>query len=199
MKKYIIIIVLAVTTMIVSGQNTELIINYLPAIGLGETAEFTQGFSSRGMDFEANRFINKDLSVGFVVGWNIFRGKFPGESLEIKERDGQEALITGTQFRYQNMVPININIKKYFIGESDITPYVGIGTGTTYSKRKTDIGVFTLEPEKWLFNVAPEVGMLYDLNRSTMVSFKLKYNYSPAAGDFPALNYLSIGVGFGIN
>lgn len=197
MKKYLIIIVLAATTMFVSGQNTELIINYLPAVGLGETAEFTESFSPRGMDFEANRYFKKDMSVGFNIGWNVFRGKYPNVTQEIKDNN---ALITGTQFRYLNTTPLNINVKKYFIREeSDLTPYIGIGTGTMYAKRRTDIGVFRVEEDKWLFNVAPEVGFLYDLNRSTSVSFKVKYNYAAKAGDFDAVSYLSFGIGFGLN
>jgi len=71
--------------------------------------------------------------------------------------------------------------------------------GTSYVDRKTDIGIFSLTDEKWLFNVAPEVGLLYDVSNSTVLSFKVKYNYSAKAGDFPAVSYLSFGLGFGLN
>ena len=194
MNKYFVIIVLCLATFIVKGQdNTTMIVSYLPAMSLGETADFTNGFSPRGIDFEANKFLSEDISVGFVIAWSIFREKIVGESLEYND-----ALVTGTQFRYLNTTPINLNVKKYFPNR-EFTPYVGVGGGTSYSKNRTDIGVFSLTEDKWQFNVAPEVGMLYELSRNNVLSLKVKYNYSPKAGDFPSVSYLSFGVGVGIN
>ena len=106
--------------------------------------------------------------------------------------------ITGTQFRYTNIVPLNVNVKKYFISERDIVPYVGAGLGTAYNERRNEIGVFSVIEDKWLFNVAPEAGMLYDLNYRTFLSFKLKYNYNVKGGDFPSQSYLSLGIGLGL-
>jgi opacity protein-like surface antigen len=191
MKKYIIILVLGLATLLVNGQSSEIFVNYQPAYLLGDYGSF----SPRGIDFEVNRFISQDVSVGFVIGWNVFTKKVVGESLEVNG-----ALVTGTQAIYQNFVPLNINAKKYFVKEeSDVTPYIGAGIGTTYSERRTDIGIFSLSDNKWLFNVAPEVGVLYDMNSSTSVSFKVKYNYSAKAGDFPSVSYLSFGLGIGLN
>lgn len=106
--------------------------------------------------------------------------------------------IFGTQFGYQNMVPIDLNVKKYFI-QGDYSPYVGFGLGTQYAEQRMDIGVFSLSDDKWLFHLAPEVGLLYDFSSVTVISFKAKYSYSPKAGDFPAVSYLSFGIGIGIN
>ena len=190
MKKYIVILVFCLTTILVEGQSTELFFTYQPAYIFGENSSF----SPRGVDFEANRFLSEDLSIGFVVGWNIFTKKVVGESLIVNG-----ALVTGTQVKYQNFVPLNVNLKKYFSNGGDLTPYVGAGLGTSFSEKRTDIGIFTLSDKKWLFNVAPEVGLLYDVSYSTVLSLKLKYNYSAKAGDFPSVSYLSFGLGIGIN
>jgi len=195
MKKYFIIIVLALATLVVKGQGeTVIFANYLPAISLGETAEFTDNFSLRGVDFEVNKFLKEDLSVGFVIGWNIFREKITGETF-----DYRDLTITGTQFRYTNITPLNVNVKKYFSfsEETDVAPYAGIGVGTNYAKQTNEIGVFALTEDKWQFNVAPEIGMLYDISRNNVLSLKVKYSYSPKAGDFPSMSYLSFGVGIG--
>lgn len=195
MKKYIAILVLGLVTFMAKGQNeTQIIFNYLPAVSLGETADFTQDFSPRGVDFEVNRFIQDDLSVGFLIAWNVFREKVVGESIEYND-----ALVTGTQFRYTNTTPLNVNVKKYFKNaEFDFAPYVGFGLGTSYTKQTNEIGVFALTDEKWQFNVAPELGILYDLESRTILSLKVKYNYSAKAGDFPAVSYLSFGFGIGL-
>ncbi len=193
MNKYIAIIVLSLASFIAKGQGeTVIIVNYLPAVSLGETAEFTNNFSPRGVDFEVNYFVSEDISVGFVSSWNIFREKIVGESFEYGEM-----LITGTQFRYTNVVPLNVNVKKYF-GDNDAVPYLGVGVGTSYAKQSNEVGVFVLSQDKWLFNVAPEIGMLYDISRSNVLSLKVKYNYSPKAGDFPTMSYVSFGVGIGM-
>jgi outer membrane protein len=194
MKKYILTTILSFIFLIAAAQRyTEVFISYLPAVPFGETADFTPGFSPRGVDFEANRFLSDDISIGFNVAWTIFRNKVSGEIFEYQNLD-----IYGTQFRYQNMVPLNINFKKYFIN-GDYSPYLGVGLGTQYAEIRNDLGVFSFTDDKWLFHFAPEVGLLYDLSGTTIVTIKAKYNYSPKAGDFPSVSYLSFGIGIGIN
>jgi hypothetical protein len=193
MKKYILILLVSVATMVNGQDETIIFVNYLPGMALGETTDFTDNFSPRGVDFEVNKFVREDLSVGFVIAWNIFR-----EKLEDETFDFREVLITGTQFRYLNTSPMNLNVKKYFTG-GERTPYVGLGLGTSYTRKRVDIGVYTVSDEKWQFNVAPEVGMLIDVSRRNILSLKVKYNYSPKAGDFQSISYLSFGVGLGFN
>lgn len=194
MKKYILIAIISVMTLVAEAQGyNEIFISYLPAVPFGNTADYTPGISPRGYELETNRFLTDDVSVGLSVGWTIFRDMVSGELFEYNDLD-----IYGTQFRYQNMVPINLTVKKYFIN-GDYSPFIGIGAGTQYVEQRMDLGVFTLTDDKWLFNVTPEVGMLYDFSSSTILSFKVKYNYSPKSGDFPAASYLSFGIGIGIN
>ncbi len=194
MKKYIIILLLGLVTTLVNAQEgSTIFVNYLPAIPLGGTADFSDNISPRGVDFEVQKFLKEDLSVGFVIGWNMFRQKITGETFEHKD-----LTITGTQFRYTNIVPLNLNVKKYFTNQGNTMPYVGVGLGTSYNEKQNEVGVFVLSDDQWMFNVAPEVGMLYDLNYKTVLSVKVKYNYSPKAGDFDSMSYLSLGVGIGL-
>ena len=194
MKKYILIVLLSFALYSAKAQGyTEVYVNYLPSIPFGKTADFTSGVSPRGVDFEANRFIGDDLSVGINVAWLIFREKVGPELFEMNDLD-----IYGTQFHYQNMVPIDIVFKKYFI-TGTYTPYLGIGAGIQYVQQRNDIGVFSLTDDNWLFHTAPELGVLLDLNPSATLSLKAKYNYSPKAGDFPSTSYLSFGIGLGLN
>lgn len=194
MKKYIIIAALALITFGASAQDGTIILtNYVPSIPLGGTADFSNNISGHGADFEVQKFLTENLSIGFVVSWNMFREKIVGETFE-----HQDLTITGTQFRYTNIVPLNINVKKYFQNQGQTLPYVGVGLGTSYNEKRNEVGVFQIADSKWMFNVAPEVGMLYDLNYRTYLSFKLKYNYSPKAGDFDSMSYLSLGIGVGL-
>lgn len=195
MKKFLIVIISCFVVFTSKGQDeTVFIVNYLPAISLGKTADFTKNFSPRGLEFEANKFLTEDLSIGFVVGWTIFREKISGETFKYND-----LTITGTQFRYTNVVPININVKRYYSQGNDVLPYAGFGIGTNYAEQNNDIGVFTLSDNKWQFNIAPEIGILYHVGISTVLSFKLKYSYSPKAGDFPSTSYLNFGIGIGMD
>lgn len=193
MKKIILIAILGFTLTVAKAQYTEVYMSYMPALPLGETAEYSSGISPRGIDFETYRFIGDDMAVGLSIGWTIFREKLAPELIEFEDLD-----IYGTQFRYQNMVPLNLTFKKFFLG-STYTPFVGIGVGTEYIERRNDIGVFSVTDDKWLFNVAPQVGVLYDFSGTAALSVKLRYNYSMKSGDFPAASYLSLGVGIGLN
>lgn len=194
MKKNIIILLISFVTYIANAQEkTTMFLNFSPSVSLGEAADFANNISPRGFDFESNYFFREDMSVGVVVGWNLFREKVVGETLSYGE-----LAITGTQFRYLNTTPINLNIKKYFIA-NDFSPYIGVGLGTAYAKKSTDIGVLSLSDDKWLFNIAPEIGFLYELTSRNVYSVKIKYNYSPKAGDFSSVSYLSLGLGVGLN
>ncbi|KPL09554.1 MAG: hypothetical protein AMS26_22710 [Bacteroides sp. SM23_62] len=193
MKRQVILILLCLAPFVASGQaETTVKINYMPALSLGETAEFTRNFSPRGIELEVNKFLAEELSVGIAVGWNIFREKVEGESFEYND-----ALVTGTQFRYTNIVPLNVNAKKYF-RQGDRTPYIGIGLGTSYAKQTNNAGIFSIVDSKWQFQFAPEAGIDVMASPGLLLSLKIKYSYSVKAGDFPSMSFLGLGVGIGV-
>lgn len=194
MKKYIAIILISLATWANAQDGNVMIVSYLPAVTMGDASDFVNNFSPRGVDFEVNRYVREDLTVGLMFGWNVFREKLSDETFEFNE-----ALITGTQFRYLNTSPINATAKKFFSGRNeDATPYIGLGIGTSYAKKRTDFGVYTIAEEKWLFHVAPEVGIHYNTIRN-VISLKVRYNYSPGPEDFGNISYLSFGIGIGLN
>jgi len=194
MNRYTFIFILCLASLITKGQDEiSVVINYMPSLTLGETANFTKNFSPRGVELELDRFITDNLSLGLAVGWNVFREKVVGESFEYNN-----FLVTGTQFRYCNIVPLNIKTKKYF-SMGNQTPYIGFGLGTSYTRRTNDVGIFTLIDNKWQFHIAPEAGMQVNLREGLLVSLKVKYSHSLKAGSFPAMSYLGFGIGVGIN
>lgn len=193
MKKYLFLFLLSLAPMLGFAQNeTSWKMNYLPALSLGKTAEFTRNLSPRGVEVEMNHFISQELSVGLAVGWNVFREKVIGESFEYNN-----ALITGTQFRYTNIVPLNVTVKKYF-GSGEMLPFVGIGLGAAYAKQTNNAGIFSFIDDKWQFQFAPEAGLQLYPSSSLMLSLKIKYSHSLKSGDFPGMSYLGLGIGIGL-
>jgi len=193
MKQYILIIIFCFSAILASAQGeTYVKLNFLPAISLGETADFSKNISPRGTELEVDRFINETLSVGLSIGWNLFREKVEGESFEY-----EDLLITGTQFRYTNIVPLNLKVKKYF-GDFEHSPFLGLGLGTSYSRQNNDAGIFSFVKDQWQFNISPEVGMQFVTSPDVMLLLKIKYSYSFEANNFPAMSYLGLGIGIGI-
>jgi outer membrane protein len=192
MKKYIILSIICLTSFFASAQSTIIRINYLPAVSLGNTADFTNNFSLRGSEIVVDKFLTEDLSVGFSVGWNVFREKVIGESFEYKN-----SLITGTQFRYTNIVPLNVKANKYF-GNNTMKPFIGVGIGTAYAKQTNNAGIFSFVDDAWQFNLTPEAGIQSKVSRELLVSFKIKYSYGFEAKEFPAMSYLGFGLGIGL-
>ena len=193
MKRYALIILICLGSLVVKGQGeTEVVLNYMPALSLGQTADFTRNFSPRGVELEMHRFLADELSVGIAVGWNVFREKVEGESFEYND-----ALVTGTQFRYTNIVPLNVNARKYF-GQNDRAPFVGIGLGTSYARQTNNAGIFSIVDSKWQFQFAPEAGIDVMASPGLLLSLKIKYSYSVKAGDFPSMSFLGLGVGIGV-
>jgi opacity protein-like surface antigen len=194
MKRYALIIVLCLGSLLAKGQTEPVVVvNYVPSLSLGETADFTKNFSPRGVEVEMHYLIAEELSLGFSVGWNVFREKAVGESFEYKD-----FLVTGTQFRYTNIVPLNAVARKYF-GTGDRTPFIGVGLGTSYAKQTRNAGIFSLVENKWQFHFAPEAGIQAKVSSGMLVSLKIKYSYSVKAGDFPSMSFLGLGVGLGIH
>jgi outer membrane protein W len=190
MNRYALIIVLCMGSLVVKAQGeTEVMLNYMPALSLGQTADFTKNFSPRGVELEMHRFLADEFSVGMAVGWNVFREKVEGESFKYND-----ALVTGTQFRYTNIVPLNVNARKYF-GQHDRAPFVGIGLGTSYARQTNNAGIFSIVDSKWQFQFAPEVGIAIMASPGLLLSLKIKYSYSVKAGDFPSMSFLGLGVG----
>ena len=193
MKKYVMIILLGLAPFVLRAQlETVVKLNYFPALSLGKTADFTKNVSPRGAEFEVNSYLTQDLSIGFSAGWNVFREKVVGESFEYKD-----LLITGTQFRYTNIVPLNLTAKKYF-GSAERSPFIGIGLGTSYTRQRLDAGIFSSIDDKWQFNLSPEAGIQRLVSPDLMISLKIKYSYSFEAAGFPSMSYLGIGMGIGI-
>jgi hypothetical protein len=191
MKKQLFIIILSLITFIVKGQSdSKTITSWLPAISLGETADFTSGFSARGIEYETSKHITEDITLGFAISWNVFREKVTDELL-----DYNDAVISGVQFRYFNTIPLNLKFKKYF-NFNDFEPFLGLGIGPSYSRDRTDIGIYSSVDDKWQFNIAPEIGSLVEVSSGFALALKIKYNYSPKAGDFHSVSYLSFGIGF---
>lgn len=73
----------------------------------------------------------------------------------------------------------------YFLkpGE-DLNPYIGVGVGTIFTERATDMGIYRFDQDAWSFAFTPQIGFLYSVNRYSGINISAIYNLGLAAGDF---------------
>ena len=140
---------------------------------VGTTSDFVTKTSYAGFSFEGKRFIDPDATVGLSIGWNHF-SLLTTQTVQI-----QNGAISGTQVRYLNVVPILLNTN-YFLGSKndDFRPFIGMNIGTYHVYDELDIGVVALSNNLWHFGLAPEAGIMYQLDRNMYFLATVRYNYA---------------------
>jgi opacity protein-like surface antigen len=91
--------------------------------------------SFRGGLIEYRKAIKDNVLVGVDFGWNVFYEKKDADTYT----SGTEAL-SGVQYRTQNAIPILVSAEYFLSTENALKPYVGLGIGTMYLERSTDMG-----------------------------------------------------------
>jgi outer membrane protein len=124
------------------------------------------------------------------AAWNVFYEKKDYDSYT----SGTQTL-TGVQYRYQNQVPLLAAIDFVFMSEKKFQPYLGLGLGTMYSERSTQMGIWYVEENPWQFALKPEAGLMYNMATGSALKLGFKY-YAGMGGDLGTQGYFTISLGF---
>ena len=157
----------------------------------GETKDYTDDFSFRGIGLEGRKFIKPDLTVGLSFQWQVFWEKVFGTT------DQESFTVTGNQWRYLNLFPLLANVYKYWNYYGDFRPYVGLNTGAYIVENRFEMGLYQLQETKWHFGLAPAVGAQMPAGRF-LGFFELRYNYVFKAGDSFEQSYFGFIIGVGL-
>ncbi|HQW02753.1 MAG TPA: outer membrane beta-barrel protein [Saprospiraceae bacterium] len=184
------ILLISAVTMLQAQSNTYM--TYSMGFGMGDLGNFISKTSFRGAAIDYRKLVQPNVGVGFNLGWNVF--------YEDKDFDtytsGTETL-SGRQFRYSNHIPMLLNADYYLNPGEKVSPFVGLGTGVMYSRRNTDMNLYTLQEEAWNFTLQPEIGVQFNSSISSATTIMLKYYYGFAAGELDEpQSYLALNVGF---
>jgi len=196
MKKiYILTIMLAAGVFITSFVSAQSFtsIQYTVGIPTGGLKDHVNKVSWRGATFEWQKEVAPKVSVGLNFAWSTFY-----ERKDYDSYTSGTATLTGVQYRYDNLFPMLVNAQ-YKIGTGKVIPYVGLGIGTMYDLRNTDMGTWTVEQKNWHFLMSPEGGFLYDLSPGTSLKLNAKYDYAFKIKDADAFGNLNISFGFVFN
>lgn len=191
-----IFLIAALALMVFAGsaqaQSSYFTTSYSVGIPTGEMGDYISNVSFRGIAFDYRKLVKPNVGIGFSTSWNVFFEEKPHDTFTLDNRS-----LSGKQFRYANTVPLLFSADYYFSPEERFNPYVGLGVGTVYNNRTTDMGVFRFEQDSWNFAFQPQVGMFYELGTNSGVSLAVKYNYGLDAGEIDgAQSYLSVNLGY---
>ncbi|GJM28659.1 MAG: hypothetical protein DHS20C17_12940 [Cyclobacteriaceae bacterium] len=192
-KKYIIIIAFTCGVFIEGNAQAwdwATSVTYSFGLPTGDLKDFVESSSARGVVFEARNLQSDKFSVGFSVGWQVFKDRLEGTFSQ------EEVDITGTQVRYVNTIPIMVT-GHYYLGEpGGVRPYVGAGIGTVSSLQRVDVGLFQVSNNNWHFGFYPELGVYIPVAFDMGINLSAKYNYAVATSDSFDYSYLALSVGF---
>ena len=197
MKKIIALVIffsLLIGTKGYGQQDSYMSVKYGVSFATGDMGDYISAVSWRGFLVEYKKAVSDNLLAGIDVGWNVFYERKPADTYT----RGTESL-SGIQYRYQNEVPI-LATADYLIGSgSAMKPYVGIGIGTMYSERSTDMNIYRWKQTTWHFALKAELGLLYELNYSTSVKFAAKYYNGFKTKTLDNQGYVSLSLGLAFN
>src|SRR6187397_1442830 len=173
-------------------SNSNFIASYSIAMPTGNLSDYIGQTSFRGISFEWNTRIKPNVELGLESGWNVFYEKV-GEKVYTEGT----ASVSGTQYRYTNAVPIIAGAKYHFKNDSKIKPYGGVGLGTVYVDRDTDLGMYRISTQEWQFSVRPELGIRYELGgQGTALQIGAKYYANSETDNLDGQPFVAINIGF---
>lgn len=167
-------------------------VSYSVSIPTGDLREYISTTSWRGVSVSYSKLIKPNFGIGLSTGWNTFFEERPFATYSLDNRS-----VSGKQWRYVNSFPLLVSADYYIKPNDKINPYMGLGVGTIYNSRATDMGIFRLEQDAWSFAFQPQVGMIYSINYFAGISVAAKYSYGLAAGHFDApQSFFSLNFGY---
>jgi hypothetical protein len=193
MKKIIFLTIFCSLLISIKGfgqQESYMSVKYAVSFGTGDMGDFISAVSWRGAVIEYRTAVKDNLLAGVDVGWNVFYEKKEQDTYTV----GTESL-SGVQYRYQNEVPILASADYLISSDKPLKPYVGLGIGTIYSERATDMNLYRLEQNTWQFALKGELGLLYELSYSTALKVAAKYYNGFKTGTLDNQGYFSLSVG----
>jgi len=165
-------------------------IQYNVGIPFGGLKDHTDQTSWRGMSFEYHRAVTPEITVGANLAYSVFYQRMPYGSYT-----QGNATLSGVQYRYNNLFPMAINAH-YTFGRGEFRPYAGIGAGTVYDLRNTDMGMISFENREWHFLICPEAGILFSTGPETSIKLNVKYDNAFKTKDADAFGNMNINIGF---
>lgn len=175
-----------------SSQDVGFILTYPMGFSVGDMDNYISKTSFRGISGELYKRIKPNLDIGIEASWSLFYEKTGRQTVT----EGT-ASINGVQFRYVHVVPLLAQAKYFLKPESGkrIIPYGGLGVGTMYVDKYTDLGLYRIRTDVWQFCVRPEAGIAIQTKHMPDIVAGVKYYAGFETADLKGQSYFSVNVG----
>jgi outer membrane protein W len=192
MKKIILSIALFCFVNIMHSQNS-FSVAYSIGIPTGDLGDYIENTSFRGAIIEFQSFVKPNVGIGISAGMNTFYAEKNYATYTV-----DNVSISGKQWRYSNHVPILLNANYYFKPAQKTNPFLGLGLGAMYSRRNTDMYIYTIEEKAWNFDIQPTLGLLIKTDKFSTLNISARYNFGLQSGNElkEDQSYLSLNLGF---
>jgi hypothetical protein len=177
--KYSILIVLVLLVAVNAfGQNKITALHYDISLPDGNTKNYIDKTSWRGIGFDGRWFVNPDIpaTAGISLGWHVFN-KETSEPIV-----SDNAALSGYQYRYINSFPLMLTGHYYFGNKDQLWVFVGAGVGTYYIIQRFEVGVFAFEATNWHLGFYPEFGVQIPLREADLF-VSTRYNFAFKSGE----------------
>lgn len=190
MKKIFYILLLSIFVTPAFAQGGLFSMQYSMGFATGDLKEHVDKVSFRGFTMDYRKFAKENIGVGFDIGWNVFYKEMPYGTY-----DYNDITYSGKQFRYDNCFPMLLAADYYMNPGMEFSPFVGLGLGTMYTLRNTDMNMYTLETDAWQFALRPELGIIIEPTPGVGLLVCSKYYYGFKTSDMEAQSFFTINVG----
>ncbi|MBS1561752.1 MAG: hypothetical protein JSS89_09120 [Bacteroidetes bacterium] len=179
-----VVIALVLLGMVSGGTSASAQQRYLTSLNwsigfpTGNLDNYTPSTSFSGFSADL-RFLQPDRTFfGVSGGWNYFSDLLRNATVSV-----ENGAIYGTQVRTVNAIPLLASAGMFFDdGTSNMHPYAAINVGAYSVNQRVEIGLVQINNNNWHFGVAPEVGLMIDLERTTAFNAQARYNRALSSG-----------------
>lgn len=182
------VVVLLGSSAALAQSNVRL--SYEFAVPTGNTKDYTDRFSSRGMHLDVSFELSYAFNLELSTGLNSFNAVKEGV---LATTDGD---VSGKQFRYLNVIPVMGGFAFHIPMGHGSRFWAGVNGGAAYFDRIIDIGLNEYSLSDWQWGVQPHVGIAFGLgDDGTALFFDGRWNYFWERHGIPSQTYWSFGVG----
>lgn len=172
--------------------SSSLAFQYTISVPLGNTAEFMKKTSLRGATVDYKFHFNDVASVGVSLGWYVFFDQRDYDTYTLKS---ETMSLSGMQNRYINSIPILVTANYFLMSGAKVSPFAGLGIGTTYNEAALVMGMYSLYVDSWHFTLAPELGARINLAPGVSGLLSGRYNVNFENADLDTQSYIGLNIG----
>lgn len=190
MRRFLITASLLLLFSVSSLAQTKFGISYSIGFPTGETTDFFESTSWRGVSLDYQYFIREEFAIGFSTGWQVFNDALG----YVTETTGTET-VSGFRYDYLNSFPLMGTASYYLDTSGKLSPYALVGAGLVYSKFDQDTGLFRDERTGWPFGFRSEIGLDYEVGYNVELRASFRYQYAASGDELPSLPFFGVNLG----